>query len=119
MRKAVQDETGKKVTCEKVQDFLSEQDAHTLHKPARIHFPRNRVFVTSPLKQFQGDLCDMQALAEYNGGYNYLLIVIDGFSKKAYTRPLKRKTAAEVVKAFESAFRESETPKILQTDAGK
>ena len=102
-----------------MQDFLSEQDAYTLHKPARIHFPRNRVFVTSPLKQFQADLCDMQALAEYNDGYNYLLTVIDVFSKKAYARALKRKTAAEVVEAFESVFRESETPKKLQTDAGK
>ena len=34
LRKAVQDEMGEKVTC----DFLSEQDAYTLHKPARIHF---------------------------------------------------------------------------------
>ena len=29
LRKAEQDETGNKVTCEKVQDFLSEQDAYT------------------------------------------------------------------------------------------
>ena len=59
----------------------------------------------------------MQALAKYNDGYNYLLI--DVFSKNAYVRSLNRKTAAEVVKAFESVFRESETPKKLQTDAGK
>ena len=119
LHKAVQNESGKKVMIEKVQEFLSEQDTYTLHKPARIRFPRNRVFVTRPLNQFQADLCDMQALVEHNDGYNYLLTVIDIFSKKAYVRALKRKTATEVVKAFESVFRESETPKKLQTDAGK
>lgn len=119
LKRALQDETGKKVKVEKVQDFLSEQDTYTLHKPARINFPRNRVFVTRPLKQFQADLCDMQALAEENDGYNYLLTVIDIFSKRAYVRVLKRKTADEVVKAFESIFKDSQIPKKLQTDAGK
>ena len=45
LHKAVEDEMGKKVKIERVKDFLAEQDAYTLHKPARIHFPRNRVFV--------------------------------------------------------------------------
>ena len=58
-----------------VKDFLSEQDAYTLHKPARLHFKRNRVFVTKPLNQFQADLCDMQALADHNDGFKYLLTV--------------------------------------------
>ena len=100
LHKAVQNESGKKVMIEKVQEFLSEQDTYTLHKTARIRFPRNRVFVTRPLNQVQADLCDMQALLEHNDGYNYLLTVNDIFSKKAYVRALKRKTAAEVVKAF-------------------
>lgn len=119
LRKSVQDETCERVGVENVKDFLSEQDAYTLHKPARVHFIRNRVFVPRPLNQFQADLCDMQALSEYNDGYNYLLTVIDVFSKKAYVRALKRKTAVEVVKAFESIFEESQTPVKIQTDAGK
>lgn len=119
LRQGVQDETGQTIKLENVKDFLSKQDAYTLHKPARIHFARNRVFVPRPLNQFQADLCDMQALAEYNDDYNYLLTVIDVFSKRAYVRALKRKTAAEVVDAFESVFEESQTPKKLQTDAGK
>uniref|UniRef100_A0A672IF46 Integrase catalytic domain-containing protein n=1 Tax=Salarias fasciatus TaxID=181472 RepID=A0A672IF46_SALFA len=119
LHKAVQDETGKKVRVEDVKDFLSSQDTYTLHKPARVHFPRNRVFVTRPLKQFQADLCDMRALADENDGYSYLLTVIDVFSKLAYVRALRKKTAAEVVSAFESVFRESKTPEKLQTDAGR
>ena len=119
LRQGVKDETGENVSVQEVRDFLAEQDAYTLHKPARVHFKRNRVFVTKPLNQFQADLCDMQALAEHNDGFNYLLTVIDVFSKKAYVRALKRKTASEVVKAFQSVFQESLIPLKLQTDAGK
>ncbi|CAG5950720.1 unnamed protein product [Menidia menidia] len=118
LRRGVQSDTGKRIAIEKVKDFfLSEQDTYTLHKPARITFPRNRVFVTGPLKQFQADLCDMQALFGENDGYNYLLTVIDIFSKRAYARVLKRKTASEVAKTFESVLKESQIPKKLQTDA--
>ncbi|KAF7652091.1 hypothetical protein LDENG_00101980 [Lucifuga dentata] len=95
----VENETGKKVRLEDLKDFLSEQDAYTLHKPARTHFTRNRVFVPRPLNQFQADLCDMQALAEHNDGFNYLLTVIDVFSRKPYICILKRKTASEVVRS--------------------
>lgn len=119
LHKAVQDETGKKVKIEKIKEFLSEQDTYTLYKPARVHFTRNRVFVPRPLVQFQADLCDMQGLVKHNDGYNYLLTVIDVFSKKAYVRALKRKSAPEVVRAFESVLIESQSPEKLQTDAGK
>ncbi len=91
--------------------FLSEQDAYALHKPARTHFARNTVFVSRPLNQFQADLCNMQALAEHNDGFKYLLMVIDIFSKKAYMHVLKNKTTAEVVRASESIFKESDTGK--------
>ncbi|KAF7645226.1 hypothetical protein LDENG_00208090 [Lucifuga dentata] len=109
LHQGVENETGKKVRLEDVREFLSEQDAYTLHKLARTHFTRNRVFVPRPLKQFQADLCDMQALAEHNDRFNYLVTVIDVFSKKAYVCVLKRKTAGEVVRAFESIFKDSQT----------
>ncbi|KAF0032217.1 hypothetical protein F2P81_014507 [Scophthalmus maximus] len=80
--RALKDETGEKVDKARVKDFLSEEDTYMLHKPARIHFPRNSVFVPRPLNQFQADLCDMQALSKYNDGFNYLLIVIDVLTKK-------------------------------------
>ena len=103
---------GKNVKRENFQEFLTDQDAHTLHTPFFV------VFVPRPLNQFQADLCDMQALDEYNDGFNYLLMVIDVFSKKAYVTVLKRKTTDEVVKAFKSVLEESQTHLKLQTDVG-
>ena len=82
LRKGVEDETGKKVSVQDVEDFLSEQDTYTLHKPTRVHFKRNRIFVTKPLKQFKADLCDMQALTNHNDGFKYLLLLYTYFQKK-------------------------------------
>ncbi|KAF7650867.1 hypothetical protein LDENG_00119490 [Lucifuga dentata] len=61
----------------------------------------------------------MQALAEHNDGFNYLLMVIDVLSKKAYVHVLKRKMAGELVRAFESVFKDSQTLEKLRTDASK
>ena len=119
LHRAVQNEMGKQINVEKVRDFLSEQDAYTLHKPSRVHFVRNRVFVLRPLQQFQADLCDMQSLSKHNDGFNYLLTVIDVFSKKAYAQAIKKKTGVEVAKAFDRILTHSQIPKKMQTDAGK
>lgn len=119
LRKAVEDQTGKKVRSEQVKDWLSEQSTYTLHKPARKNFVRNRVFVTRPLYQFQADLCDMTALSKHNDNYKFLLTVIDVFSKKAYARALKNKTGIEVTSAFAYILDESGIPAKIQTDAGK
>jgi hypothetical protein len=75
LQRAKAEETGSRLSAAKVNEWLTEQDAHTLHKPVRNQFPRNIVFSTHPLSQFQADLCDMQALADNNdaNGYRYFL----------------------------------------------
>ena len=119
LQRALAEETGHRLSDAKVTEWLSEQDAHTLHKPVRKHFPRNRVFSTHPLSQFQADLCDMQALADKNEGNRYMLTVIDIFSKIAFVRVLKNKSGAEVTRAFASILKEGGAPKKVQTDGGK
>jgi transposase-like protein len=119
LQRAIAEETGSRLSDAKVNEWLSEQDAHTLHKPVRKQFPRNIVFSTQPLSQFQADLCDMQALADKNDGNRYMLTVIDIFSKIAFVRVLKNKGGAEVTRAFESILKEGGAPKKVQTDGGK
>ncbi|XP_003427963.2 uncharacterized protein LOC100678729 [Nasonia vitripennis] len=50
------------------------------------------------------DLVEMQLYAQENKGYNYLLTVIDVFSKYAWTVPLKQKTGNEVAAAMKSVL---------------
>ena len=39
-------------------------------------------------------------------GYNYFLLVVDGFSSKVFVRPLKNKTSSLVAKALDDIFEE-------------
>lgn len=102
-----------------VKEWLQSQDTYTLHKPVRKVFPRNKYVVYSINELWQADLNDMRGIAKYNEGYNYILTVIDVFSKKAYARALKNKTANHVKAAFSSIFSKSgNKPHALQTDKG-
>jgi transposase InsO family protein len=109
-----------KPTRRRVIDWLSGQDTYTLHKPVRKRFPRNRYVVFGPNELWQADLNDMRGLSAHNDGYNYLLTVIDVFSKRLFVEPLKRKSGEEVAAAFERIFNSLHTvpPRCLQTDKG-
>ena len=108
----------RKVVPEKnVEQWLSEQDAYTLHKPVRRHFKRRCVVVCGPNQQWQADLVDMSRLKKSNDGTTLLLTVIDVFSKRAWCIPLKNKSAASLVAAFTQLLRER-PPITLQTDTG-
>jgi transposase InsO family protein len=104
----------------RAQDWLKTQDTYTLHKPLRRRFPRNRTVVYGIDDQWQADLVEMREWQRENNNYAYILTCIDIFSKYAWVRPVKRKTAEDVCQAFESIFTASDrTPNKLQTDKGK
>ena len=46
------------------------------------------------------DLADTSNISDDNNGITYLLFVIDIFSKYLWVKPLKNKTAKDVVKAL-------------------
>ena len=101
----------------RVAEWLSEQDAYTLHKPARRHFKRRRVIVGFLRQQWQADLVDLSQLKKDNDGMTFLLTVIDVFSKVAWCVPMKNKSAASLVTALDSTFSRG-WPKTLQTYQG-
>ena len=80
----------------------SDKLAEELHKPIIKKFPLRRAMVNGPNEIWSADLIDMREFSNENKDYNYLLNVIDIFTKYAWSIPLKTKTASEVTKAFES-----------------
>ena len=107
-----------KISREKVKKWLMEQDAYTLHKPARRHFKRNRVIVGGIDQQWQMDLADMQSMQKFNDGYRYFLVCIDVFSKYAWVIPLKNKTGLSLVDAFKVILSSGRRPEKIMTDQG-
>nr|DAC81296.1 TPA_asm: integrase [Ladona dragonfly adintovirus] len=98
-------------------EWLSGQDAHTLHKPMRRRIPRNRYATTSIDETWQCDLNDMRNLKKFNKGYQYLLTVIDVFSKFAWAIPLKSKSSDNVIEAFKKILK-TRKPLKVQSDKG-
>ena len=59
----------------------------------------------------------MQELSSVNKNFNYILTVIDIFSKFAWAIPIKKKTSEEIMRACSIIFRERKPSKI-HTDKG-
>ena len=57
-------------------------------------------------------------MAKENDDVNYLLVVIDVFSKFLWVRPMKNKNACSLVQSFDSILREKRKPETLRTDKG-
>ena len=109
------------ITRNAVREFLSRQRAYTLHKPARRHFPRNRIYAGSIDKQWQADLADMVRLQRDNNGNRYILTIINVFFKFAWSVPVKNKDRKSIRDAFKLGLTSENPrkPEQLQTDKEK
>lgn len=101
-----------------VESFLSGELAYTLHKNVVRKFKRNPVIASHFRDLAQADLIDVSRYAKENENNNFILTVIDVFTKYAFALPIKTKTAANVAKAFETIL-ETYRPNNLQCDEGK
>ena len=62
---------------------------------------------------------DMHRYSRQNKGYNYILIVLDVFSRYAFARPLKLKTGKQTAAALEDIFKTAKvSPQKLWCDLG-
>lgn len=96
------------------------QLAYELHRPKRKTFPTRPVEVKGLHELWQADLVEMGHLKKWNGGVNFLLTVIDAFSKQAFVEACKTKTGQDVTAAMKRILiRAKYSPKLMQTDMGK
>ena len=70
-------------------------------------------------EEYEADLADVTSFSQQNDGIQFLLIVIDLFSRHLHVRPLKNKTSNIVLEAFQDIFNNKIKPKKLRTDPGK
>ena len=98
-------EQNRKITRKLVQEFLSQQYSHQIHKPiGRIkhYFP-----ITSEHENqiVQIDLMDVSEISRVNAGVHFLLVCVDVFTRKAYVIPMKNKTTSSIIEAFTEFLR--------------
>jgi len=77
------------------------------------------VISRTPMAHLQMDLIDMSKFQTENNGYNWILTIIDVFSKYLWTIPLFTKDQVSVSNALLQLFAIVGTPEVLQTDNGK
>lgn len=108
-----------KMSKEDVKKWLQSQETYTVHKPVQRKFPRNKYILSNINELWQADLSDMRSYSKYNNGFNYILCVIDVFSKYAFVRPMKKKNSETVKQCLKSIFIEAKTtPRHIQSDKG-
>ena len=97
----------------------SQQLAEELHKPITRNFRKRKVISYGIDKIWAADLVEIQKYSKWNKGINYLLTVIDVFSKYGWIVPLKDKKTESVSTAFDHIFKKSKRqPEKLWTDKG-
>ena len=92
--------------------------ANELHKPVRYKFLKRFVFVRNVDDVWGADLVDMQKMAKKNSGYQYILMIIDVFSKYGWAVPLKTKSGPEVSQALRQILQKNKCKK-LWVDSGR
>ena len=96
-----------------------KQLAKELLAPARKKFPRRTVYSPGLNWIWTSDLADQSRYARVNKGYKWIIVVLDVFTRYAYAKPMKRKTAECVAHALEEIINEAGTsPTFLWTDKG-
>jgi len=102
-----------------VERTLRKLRGYALHKPIKKKFKRRKIMSFFINDVWGADLKDISTYSRENNNYKFVLIVIDCFSKKAYTVPLKNKSAKSMIAAFKKIFaRAKAKPVYLHTDMG-
>ena len=100
-----------------VEDYLMSSDPYTLHKQKRKVKKFRRIMLRGVNYQYSMDLVDLQKYSRINKGYRYILNIIDAFSKRVWSFPLKRKTGKEMATVLDKFFKNNR-PQKVEVDLG-
>jgi hypothetical protein len=90
--------------------YLRKNETHSLHRPKRKKFPSRSIITHYPGQIIQSDLIDMRKYSTNNNRFNYILVVIDCFSKYLWCVALKNKSAFETSTGLRTIFSKMKYP---------
>ena len=109
------------VSRDRIQDWINHSEQHFSKKPIFSNKDKLRpVKAKEPYEALQVDLVDFTSFPSIvkNKRFNFVLSMLDVFSRFLVLRPLKNKDSAEVSFELQQLFRIFGYPKRLQTDQG-
>lgn len=109
----------KQYSKENVEKVLLTTNTFTQHNLPARKFQRTKIIVPGIDHTWQADLVDVQKIKYQNKHFNYILTVIDCFSKQAWAEPIKLKKASDTYLAFKKIIEDSNrVPLNLHIDGG-
>ena len=84
-----------------IKRFIEQNEIFSKYKPARKIFKRRKTIVKGPFTTYQLDLSDMRKFGRENNNYNWMLFIIDCFSRFLYVLPMKKKDEDTTCRAIE------------------
>ena len=104
---------------DEIKTILADLDSYTRHRETKRPRVYNPYFVRKRRDMFQMDLMTVINMKDFNDGYQYLLFVIDCFSRKLFLEPLKNKTGPETLKALKKVLEANKPyPRKIVSDKG-
>ena len=96
-----------------------QKQAYSLHGKKLHRIKRLKYIVNNRNEQWSIDLADLNELSGYNNQYRYILVCVDIYTRYAFVKLLKTKSAKNVSNKFEQIISEAgEAPKKIQADEG-
>ena len=91
-----------KATINDIEEYLKTVNSYTLHKNQKRKFKRRKYLVKSPGIVLAADVAFVPQYKKSNDGVNYLLFLIDLFSRFLTVYPLKNIKADSVISALKN-----------------
>lgn len=90
----------KKENLQDIKNFIEKQETYQLHKEVKKNY--KQILSLGVNENWQMDLMDMKKVSNISGnkGHNWLLNVVDVYSRYAWSIPIKRKSANNVSKGL-------------------
>ena len=107
-----------KIGNEAVKQWLQNQDAYSVRRQIHSKLKKPKIDIDRVDYMWDTDLADVSNLKKHNDGIQFLLVVIDTFSRYAWVKPLKDKKATTVLKSFKEILSVENKPILIRSDRG-
>jgi hypothetical protein len=116
--KAIQKSLNFDVSLKDIKDIIDQLESSQIHKQYKQDKNYRPIVSQYPLQDIQADLLDIQDRSKVNGN-SFLFNIIDVYSRKAWSYPIKRKSALEMETAFKQFLNKTKFNGRIFTDEGK
>lgn len=104
------------ITKGDISDFLNKQTSYQMTKKQARSRVSRPILCSEPRERYQIDFIVYKQHSRQNGGYKYIFVCIDCFSKYVMVFPTKRRTMSSIIEAIDYCISQMNKPTIIQGD---